>query len=62
MKTMKMKKSHTVVKDTKPKDKAKGSTKGGGKKLLSSHIGYIYLSSGSYNLQMSSYQIIIRMK
>ena len=32
MKTMRRKKSQTVVKDTKPKDKAKDSTEGGGKK------------------------------
>ena len=38
MKTMRRKKSQTVVKDTKPKDKAKGTTEGGGKKLLRSHI------------------------
>ena len=38
MKTMRRKKSQTMVKDTEPKDQAKGSTKGGGKKLLRSHI------------------------
>ena len=36
--TMRRKKSQNVVKDTEPKDQAKGSTKGGGKNLLSSHI------------------------
>ena len=34
MKTMRRKKSQIVVKDSKPKDKANGSTKGGEKKLL----------------------------
>ena len=33
MKTMRRKKSQTVVKDIEPKDKAKGSIEGGGKKL-----------------------------
>ena len=32
------------------------------KKLLRSHIWYIYLSSGSYDLQLSSCQNIFRMK
>ena len=36
--TLRRKKSQTIVKDTKPKDSAKGSTEGGGKKLLGSHI------------------------
>ena len=36
MKTMRRKKSHTMVKDTEPKDKAKGSTEGGRKILLKS--------------------------
>ena len=36
--TLRRKKSQTVVKDTEPKDQAKGSTEGGGKKLLRSHI------------------------
>jgi hypothetical protein len=31
MKTMRRKNSQTVVKDTKPEDKAKGSIEGGGK-------------------------------
>jgi hypothetical protein len=38
---MRRKKSQIVVKDTEPKDKAKGSIDGGGKKNLRSHIGYI---------------------
>ena len=38
MKSMRKKKSQTVVKETEPKDKAKGSIEGGGKKLLESHI------------------------
>ena len=36
MKTMRRKNSQIVVKDTKPKDKAKGYIEGGGKKLLRS--------------------------
>ena len=36
MKTMRIKKSQTMVKDTEPEDKAKGSTEGGEKKLLKS--------------------------
>jgi hypothetical protein len=36
MKTMRRKKSQTVIKDTEPKDKAKGPIEGGGKKLLKS--------------------------
>ena len=36
--TMRRKKSQTVVKDTEPKDQAKGSTEGGRKKLLRSHM------------------------
>ena len=36
MKTLRRKKSWTVVKDKKPKDKAEGSIEGGGKKLLRS--------------------------
>ena len=56
------KKSQTVVKDTEPKDKAKGSIKGGEKKLLMSHIWYIYISLGYYDIQLSSYQRIIKMK
>ena len=36
MKTMRRKKSQTMVKDTEPKDKAKGSIEGGKKKLLRS--------------------------
>ena len=36
MKTMRRKKSQTVVKDTEPKDKSKGSIEGGKKKLLRS--------------------------
>ena len=44
MKTTRRKKSQTVVKDTEPKDKAKGSTKGGGKKLLRSpHMIHLHL-------------------
>ena len=43
MKTMRSKKSQTVVEDIKPKDQAKGSTEGGGKKLLRS-LHMIYLS------------------
>ena len=35
---MRRKKSQTVFKDTKPKDYAKGSTEGGEKKILRSHI------------------------
>jgi hypothetical protein len=38
MKTMRRKKSQTVVKDTKPKDKAQGSTKGGEKNFSGPHI------------------------
>ena len=38
MKTMRRKNSQTMVKDIEPKDKARGSTEGGGKKLLRSHI------------------------
>jgi hypothetical protein len=38
MKTMRRKKSQAMVKDIEPKDKAKGSIEGGGKKLLRSHI------------------------
>ena len=34
MKTMRRKKAQTMVKDTKLEDKHKGSTEGGGKKLL----------------------------
>ena len=54
--TLRRKKSQIVVKDIEPKDWAKGSIEGGRKKLLRSHIWYIYLSSGSYDLQLSSYQ------
>ena len=36
--TMRIKKSQTMVKDTKKKDQAKGSLKGGEKKLLRSPI------------------------
>ena len=44
MKTMRRKKSQTVVKDTEPKDKAKGSVEGGKKKILRSpHIIYLSL-------------------
>jgi ATP/ADP translocase len=44
IKTMRRKKSQTVVKDTEPKDKAKGSINGGGKKMLRSpHIVHISL-------------------
>ena len=44
MKTMRRKKSQTVVKDTEPKDKAKVSTKGGKKKLLrSQHMIHLSL-------------------
>ena len=44
MKTMTRKKSQTVVKDIEPKDTAKGSTKGGRKKLLRSpHMIYLSL-------------------
>ena len=60
MKTIKRKKSQSVVKDTEPKDKAQGSTEDGREKILSSHIRYIYLSSGSYDLQLPSYQRIVR--
>ena len=38
MKTMRREKSQTMVKDMEPKDQAKGSTEGGEKKLLRSHI------------------------
>ena len=38
MKTMRIKKSQTVVKDTKPKDKVKGSTKGGRKNFSGPHV------------------------
>jgi hypothetical protein len=38
MKTMKRKKSQTIVKDTQPKDWDKGSTEDGGKKLIKSHL------------------------
>ena len=62
MKTMRRKKSQTVVKDTEPKHKVKGSTEGGGKKLLKSHISYILFSSGSYDLQLSSFHKIVRRK
>ena len=42
MKTMRRKKSQTMVKDTEPKDKAKGSTKSGRKKLHGSpHLIHI---------------------
>ena len=53
MKTTRRKKSQTVVKDTEPKDKAKGSIEGGRKNFSGPHIWYIYLSSGSYDLQLS---------
>ena len=44
METTRRKKSQTVVKDTKPKDKAKGSTEGGEKKLLKSpHLIHLSL-------------------
>ena len=62
MKILRRKKLQTVVKDTKPKDMAKGSTKGGKKKLLRFHMWYIYPSSGSYDLQLSLYQKIFIMK
>jgi hypothetical protein len=43
--------SQTVVKDTEPKDKAKGSTEGGGKKLLKSpnmiHLSLIRILQSS---------------
>ena len=38
MKIVRRKKSQTMVKDTEPKDKAKGSIEGGIKKLLRYHI------------------------
>ena len=38
MKTMRRKKSQIVVEDTKPKDQAKGSTKGGRKNFSGPHI------------------------
>ena len=38
MKTLRRKKSQTVVKDTEPKDSTKGSIEGGEKKLLRFHI------------------------
>jgi hypothetical protein len=42
---MRRKKSQTVVKDTEPKDQAKGSTKGGKKKLLRSpHMIHLSLN------------------
>ena len=44
MKTMRRKKSETVVKGTKPKDKAKGSMEGGRKTLLRSpHVIHLSL-------------------
>ena len=51
MKTMRRKKSQTMVKDTEPKDKAKGSTDDGGKKLLRSphmiHLSLIRILQSS---------------
>ena len=51
MKTMRIKKLQTVVKDTEPKDKAKGATYGGEKKLLSSprmiHLSLIRILQSS---------------
>ena len=62
METMRRKKSPIVVKDTEPKDKAKGSREGGAKQILMSpHLIHLSLS-GSYDLQLSSYQRIIKMK
>ena len=44
MKTMRIKKSQTMVDDTEPKDKAKGSIDGGIKKLLRSpHLIHLSL-------------------
>ena len=44
MKTMRRKKSQTVVEDTEQKYKAKGSIEGGGKKLLKSpHLIHLSL-------------------
>ena len=59
---MRRKKSQTIVEDIELKDWAKGSIEGGEKKLLRSHIWYIYLSSGSYDLQLSTCHKIYRMK
>ena len=44
MKTIRRKKSQVVVKGTEPKDKAKGSTEGGRKKILRSpHLIHLSL-------------------
>jgi hypothetical protein len=62
IKTMRRKSHKLWSKDTKLKDKTKGSTKNGEKKnLMSPHL-YIYLLSGSYDLELSSFQRIIIMK
>ena len=62
MKTMRRKRSQTMVKDTKPREKLKAPQRVVEKNFTGPHIGYIYLSQGSYNLQPSSYQRMVRMK
>ena len=57
MKTMRRKKSQTVVKDTEPKDKDKGSIEGGGKQILRSphliHLSLIGISRYSIGKESS---------
>ena len=57
---MRRKKSQTVVKDTEPKDKAKGSIEGGGKKLLRSphmiHVSLIRILRSSTVLISENHQ------
>lgn len=64
IKTMRSKKSQTVVKDTEPKYKAKGSTKGVEKKLLRSphmiHISLIKILQYSIVTILENHQIEMR--
>ena len=41
--------------------KDKGSTRGGRKNFIGSHTRYIYISSRSLDIQLSSFQNIVRM-
>ena len=69
MKTKRRKKSQTVVKDIEPKEKAKGSIEGGGKKLLRSQylihlslIGILRSSTIKGLLEWSEMETIENMK
>ena len=64
MKTMREKKSHIVVKDTEPKDKAKGSKEGGKQKLLRNphmiHLSLIRILRSSTAIISENLQNVVK--